>query len=177
MFSRNKKSLEDRAAMDEVVQMMGGLAYMTGPGQPLRAGTSVNDIIGRVFGALAVIAALYERERTGEGQLVRSSLFENKRLPRRPEHGPVRVTGHAARPMPVRLSAWAVYEVFDAADDEKIFIGVVSDTQWTAFCLRPGRPRRLGGIPHQRGEGSRPGDTDTGHPRHATIASMANGRV
>ena len=41
---------ENRAALDEVVQMMGGLAYMTGPpGRPLRAGTSVNDIMGGMF--------------------------------------------------------------------------------------------------------------------------------
>ncbi|MDR7159110.1 CaiB/BaiF CoA-transferase family protein [Arthrobacter sp. BE255] len=130
-----KGPYEDRAAMDEVVQMMGGLAYMTGPpGQPLRAGTSVNDIMGGVFGALAVVAALYERGQTGKGQLVRSSLFENNVFLVGQHMAQYGVTGNAARPMPVRLSAWAVYEVFDTADDEKIFIGVVSDTQWTAFC-------------------------------------------
>lgn len=126
---------ENRAAMDEVVQMMGGLAYMTGPpGQPLRAGTSVNDIMGGMFGALAVIAALYERVHTGEGQMVRSSLFENNVFLVGQHMAQFGVTGNAARPMPVRLSAWAVYEVFDTADDEKIFVGVVSDTQWAAFC-------------------------------------------
>jgi crotonobetainyl-CoA:carnitine CoA-transferase CaiB-like acyl-CoA transferase len=126
---------ENRAAMDEVVQMMGGLAYMTGPpGQPLRAGTSINDIMGGMFGALAVIAALYERVHTGEGQQVRSSLFENNVFLVGQHMAQYGVTGNAARPMPVRLSAWAVYEVFDTLDDEKIFIGVVSDTQWTAFC-------------------------------------------
>jgi crotonobetainyl-CoA:carnitine CoA-transferase CaiB-like acyl-CoA transferase len=126
---------ENRAAMDEVVQMMGGLAYMTGPpGQPLRAGTSINDIMGGIFGALAVVAALYERVHTGEGQRVRSSLFENNVFLVGQHMAQYGVTGTAARPMPVRLSAWAVYEVFGTADDEKIFIGVVSDTQWTAFC-------------------------------------------
>ncbi|WP_087874183.1 CaiB/BaiF CoA transferase family protein [Arthrobacter globiformis] len=126
---------ENRAAMDEVVQMMGGLAYMTGPpGQPLRAGTSINDIMGGMFGALAVIAALYERVHTGEGQQVRSSLFENNTFLVGQHMAQFGVTGTAARPMPVRLSAWAVYEVFDTLDNEKIFIGVVSDTQWRAFC-------------------------------------------
>lgn len=130
-----KGPYEDRAAMDEVVQMLGGLAYMTGPpGQPLRAGTSVNDIMGGVFGALAIIAALYERQLTGKGQLVRSSLFENNAFLVGQHMAQFGVTGEPARPMPVRLSAWAVYEVFDTSDREKIFIGVVSDTQWVAFC-------------------------------------------
>src|SRR5205809_5372926 len=69
---------EKRLALDEVVQMMGGLSYMTGPkGRPLRAGTSVNDIMGGMFGAIGVLAALRERDRTGRGQEVQSALFEN----------------------------------------------------------------------------------------------------
>jgi crotonobetainyl-CoA:carnitine CoA-transferase CaiB-like acyl-CoA transferase len=125
---------EHRAALDEVVQMMGGLAYMTGPpGQPLRAGTSVNDIMGGLFGAMAVMAALFERTRTGRGQLVRSSLFENNAFLVGQHMAQYGVTGVAASPMPARLSAWAVYEVFDTRD-EKIFIGVVSDTHWRSFC-------------------------------------------
>lgn len=125
---------EHRAALDEVVQMMGGLAYMTGnPGQPLRAGTSVNDIMGGLFGAMAVMAALIERQRTGRGQLVRSSLFENNAFLVGQHMAQYGVTGIPASPMPARLSAWAIYEVFDTKD-EKIFIGVVSDTNWRAFC-------------------------------------------
>jgi crotonobetainyl-CoA:carnitine CoA-transferase CaiB-like acyl-CoA transferase len=126
---------ENRAALDEVVQMMGGLAYMTGmPGKPLRAGTSVNDIMGGLFGAIAVMAALFERTHTGKGRIVRSSLFENNVFLVGQHMAQYGVTGTPAQPMPVRLSAWAVYEVFDTADDEKIFIGVVSDTHWAAFC-------------------------------------------
>lgn len=125
---------EKRAALDEVVQMMGGLAYMTGPpGQPLRAGTSVNDIMGGLFGALAVMAALMERNQTGRGQLVRSSLFENNVFLVGQHMAQYGVTGTPASPMPARLSAWAIYEVFDTMD-EKIFIGVVSDTNWRSFC-------------------------------------------
>lgn len=125
---------EDRAALDEVVQMMGGLAYMTGPpGQPLRAGTSVNDIMGGLFGALAVMAALVDRQHTGRGQLVRSSLFENNVFLVGQHMAQYGVTGTAAAPMPARLSAWAIYEVFDT-QDEKVFIGVVSDTNWRSFC-------------------------------------------
>jgi crotonobetainyl-CoA:carnitine CoA-transferase CaiB-like acyl-CoA transferase len=126
---------EHRAALDEVVQMMGGLAYMTGPpGKPLRAGTSVNDIMGGMFGAIAVMAALFERTHTGKGRIVRSSLFENNAFLVGQHMAQYGVTGTPAQPMPVRLSAWAVYEVFDTADEEKIFIGVVSDTHWASFC-------------------------------------------
>ncbi|GAB2676992.1 CaiB/BaiF CoA-transferase family protein [Saccharopolyspora gloriosae] len=132
---------EHRAALDEVVQMMGGLAYMTGPdGRPLRAGASVNDIMGGMFAAMGVMAALYERRTTGHGQLVRSSLFENNVFLVGQHMAQYAVTGRAADPMPSRLSAWAVYDVFDTGDDEKVFIGVVSDTQWRAFCAAFGLP-------------------------------------
>ena len=125
---------EKRAALDEVVQMMGGLAYMTGPpGKPLRAGASVNDIMGGMFGAMAVLAALVERGQTGTGKFVRSALFENNAFLVGQHMAQFGVTGIPASPMPSRLSAWAIYEVFDTLD-EKIFIGVVSDTNWRSFC-------------------------------------------
>ena len=92
---------EHRTALDEVVQMMGGLAYMTGrPGDPLRAGSSVNDIMGGMFGAIGVMAALMQ----------------------------------PAAPMPTRISAWGIYDVFSVRDDAQIFLAVVSDTQWAVFC-------------------------------------------
>ncbi|MER5675114.1 CaiB/BaiF CoA transferase family protein [Pseudonocardia alni] len=126
---------EQRAALDEVVQMMGGLAYMTGPpDRPLRAGASVNDVMGGMFAAMGVMAALYERRATGLGKLVRSSLFENNVFLVGQHMAQYAVTGAAAAPMPARLSAWAVYDVFDTGDGEKVFVGVVSDTQWQAFC-------------------------------------------
>jgi crotonobetainyl-CoA:carnitine CoA-transferase CaiB-like acyl-CoA transferase len=126
---------ENRAALDEVVQMMGGLAYMTGPpGRPLRAGTSVNDIMGGMFGAIGILAALHERQRTGKGQLVRSALFENNVFLVAQHMAQYAVTGKPAAPMPARLSAWGIYDVFDASDGEQIFLGVVTDTQWAVFC-------------------------------------------
>jgi crotonobetainyl-CoA:carnitine CoA-transferase CaiB-like acyl-CoA transferase len=126
---------ENRTALDEVVQMMGGLAYMTGPpGRPLRAGASVNDIMGGMFGAIAVLAALQERNRTGKGQLVKSALFENNILLVAQHMLQYAVTGKPAAPMPQRVSAWAVYDVFETGDAEQIFVGVVTDTQWRAFC-------------------------------------------
>jgi crotonobetainyl-CoA:carnitine CoA-transferase CaiB-like acyl-CoA transferase len=126
---------EQRSALDEVVQMMGGLAYMTGPpGRPLRAGAPVNDMMGGMFGALAILAAVVERGRTGRGQHVKSALFENTCWLVAPHMAQFKVTGRAADPMPNRISAWAIYDVFESADGLPVFVGVVSDTQWRAFC-------------------------------------------
>jgi crotonobetainyl-CoA:carnitine CoA-transferase CaiB-like acyl-CoA transferase len=135
---------EHRAALDEVVQMMGGLAYMTGPpGRPLRAGAPVNDMMGGMFAAIAIMAAVIERARTGRGQLVRSALFENNIWLVAPHMAQYAVTGQAPNPMPARISAWAVYDVFDTADEQPIFVGVVTDTQWNAFCTEFNRPDLL----------------------------------
>jgi crotonobetainyl-CoA:carnitine CoA-transferase CaiB-like acyl-CoA transferase len=126
---------ENRTALDEVVQMMGGLAYMTGPeGRPLRAGTSVNDIMGGIFGALGAMAALAERAQTGRGQEVQSALYENNVFLVAQHMMQYAVTGKPAAPMPSRISAWAVYDVFNVKDNEQIFLAVVSDTQWAIFC-------------------------------------------
>lgn len=126
---------DHRTALDEVVQMMGGLAYMTGPeGQPLRAGTSVNDIMGGMFGAIGALAALRAREHTGLGQEVQSALFENNVFLVAQHMMQFAVTGQAARPMPNRISAWAVYDVFSVKDGEQVFLAVVSDKQWAVFC-------------------------------------------
>ena len=126
---------EHRTALDEVVQMMGGLAYMTGrPGDPLRAGSSVNDIMGGMFGAMGAMAALAQRAQTGVGQEVQSALFENNVLLVAQHMLQYQVTGHAAKPMPSRISAWAIYDVFEVKDGEQIFLAVVSDTAWKIFC-------------------------------------------
>jgi len=126
---------EHRTALDEVVQMMGGLAYMTGPeGRPLRAGASVNDIMGGLFGAIGVLAALKARESTGRGQEVQSALFENNVFLVAQHMMQFAVTGQPAAPMPSRISAWGIYDVFGVANGEQIFLAVVSDSQWALFC-------------------------------------------
>lgn len=124
-----------RTALDEVAQMMGGLAYMTGPpGRPLRAGASVIDVTGGMFGAIAVLAALQERQQTGKGRHVSASLYETTVFLVGQHMAQFAVTGSPAAPMPARVSAWAVYDVFDTRDEEKVFVGVVSDGQWALFC-------------------------------------------
>ena len=126
---------QHRTALDEVAQMMGGLAYMTGPpGQPLRAGSSVIDIMGGMFGVIAILAALQERQKTEKGQKVTSSLYENVVYLMGQHMAQTATTGKAPPPMSVRVSAWAVYDIFEAKNKEQIFIGVVSDSQWKSFC-------------------------------------------
>jgi crotonobetainyl-CoA:carnitine CoA-transferase CaiB-like acyl-CoA transferase len=126
---------EHRPALDEVVQFMAGLAYMTGPpGQPLRAGTSVVDIMGGAFAVIGIQAALRERERTGRGQLIKSALFESTAFLMAQHMAGQAVTGRAPPPMPAREGAWAIYEPFETADREQIFVGLTSDRQWRRFC-------------------------------------------
>ncbi len=126
---------ERRLALDEVVQMMSGLAYMTGPvGQPLRAGASVVDIMTGLCGAMAVMAALWERERTGRGRLVCSALFETAAFIMGHHMAYAALTQEPVPPMPARVSAWAIYRTFATADGELVFIGVTSDKQWVRFC-------------------------------------------
>jgi len=126
---------EKRPALDEVVQMMGGLAYMTGPtGRPLRAGTSVVDIVGGMFGAFGTVLALKMRERTGKGGLVESALFESVVFLMGQHLAITAMNGAPPPPMPERVSSWAIYEIFNTGDGQQVFIGITSDGQWKRFC-------------------------------------------
>jgi crotonobetainyl-CoA:carnitine CoA-transferase CaiB-like acyl-CoA transferase len=126
---------DHRTALDEVVQMMGGLAYMTGrPGDPLRAGTSINDIMGGLFGAIGALGALIQRGVTGRGMEVQSALFENNVFLVGQHMLQYAMTGKAPAPMPARDNPWAVYDVFTVRDGEQIFLAAVSDSQWVTFC-------------------------------------------
>jgi crotonobetainyl-CoA:carnitine CoA-transferase CaiB-like acyl-CoA transferase len=126
---------EKRPALDEVVQMMGGLAYMTGPtGRPLRAGASITDILGGSFGAIGILAALYQRQFTGRGQLVQATLFESVAFLVGQHMAIAAITGQAPPPMPDRGRAWSVYDLFKTVDGELVFIGVTSDRHWQRMC-------------------------------------------
>ena len=131
---------EHRLALDEVTQMMGGLAYMTGlPDRPLRAGSSVIDIMGGTFAAVGILSALREREKTGRGTRVTSSLFESTAYLVAQHMAQYELTGEAPPPMSVKRPAWGVYDIFDT-EDGKLFVGVVTDTQWEVFCREFGEP-------------------------------------
>lgn len=131
---------EKRPALDEIVQYMTGLAYMTGPpGTPLRAGASVVDIMGGVMGVVAILAALRQRDIDGIGRKVTSSLYESSAFLVAQHMAGEAVTGVPAPPMPVRDSAWAIYETFATADGTPLFIGLTSNNHWIAFCKAFGR--------------------------------------
>jgi len=131
---------EHRPALDEVVQMMGGLAYMTGPpGQPLRAGTSVVDIMGGAFAVIAILAALRERDQTGLGQCVKSALFETTVFMMGQHMAGEFITGRAMPPMPARVGGWGIYQIFATRDGESMFVGVTSNNHWRRFCETFGR--------------------------------------
>ncbi len=126
---------ERRHAMDEVVQMMGGLAYMTGrQGDPLRAGTSIIDITGGMFGYIGILQALYEREKTGLGKFVKAALFETTAFLMGQHMAYAAMSDTPVPPMPARVSAWSIYRTFDASDGEKVFIGIISEKHWERFC-------------------------------------------
>jgi crotonobetainyl-CoA:carnitine CoA-transferase CaiB-like acyl-CoA transferase len=132
---------DHRTALDEVVQMMGGLAYMTGrPGDPLRAGSSVNDIMGGMFGAIGVLGALVQRGISGRGMQVQAALYENNIFLVGQHMLQYAITGQPAAPMPARISPWAIYDVFTVKGGEQIFLAAVSDAQWLTFCDALGLP-------------------------------------
>ena len=146
---------QHRPALDEVVQMMGGLAYMTGlPERPLRAGSSVVDILGGTFGAVAVLAALRERESTGRGARVTSALFESTAYLVAQHMAQYEITGEAPPPMSVKRPAWGVYDIFETGDGDRLFVGVVTDTQWEIFCREFGQTE-LAADPRLKTNGAR----------------------
>ena len=135
---------EKRTALDEVVQMMSGLAYMTGPvGKPLRAGAPVNDMMGGMFGAIAILAALRERDRTGRGQYVQSGLFENAAWLVSTHMMQHAVSGQEPEPMSAGKRAWGVYDIFESGDGVRIFLGVVTERQWEIFTRALGEPELM----------------------------------
>lgn len=131
---------KNRSALDEVVQMMTGLAYMTGPpGNPLRIGSSANDIMGGLFGAYSAIAALRERDESGKGKNIRVGLFENSLLLVAQHMVQYEMLGVEPEPMPNRAFSWPVYDIFSTADNRDIFVGAVTDGQWEVLCKLLGK--------------------------------------
>ena len=135
---------ENRRALDEIAQMMSGLAYMTGPpGRPLRAGTSVIDVLGGMSAVIGTLSALREREVTGQGQLVKVGLFEAATFIMGHHMAQAMITGKELITMAEPIRAWGIYDIFTSSDDRMVFIGVVTETQWKRFCEIFERPDLL----------------------------------
>lgn len=133
-----------RTALDEVVQMMSGLAYMTGPpGQPLRAGASIVDIMGGTYGALGIILALRERDQSGQGALVENGLFETAAFIMGQHMAYAAISQEPVPPMAARVSPWSIYQQFETVDRQRVFVGVISDKHWRRFCRAFDRPDLL----------------------------------
>ncbi len=129
----------DRPLLDELAQMMGSMAYMTGPaGRPLRAGSSVIDIGAATYGVLATLAALVDRQRTGRGQRIQSGLFESTVWFTAQHLAQAGLNGESPVPMPERgmgsRLGWGVYRLFKTADDREVFIAITSNGHWQRFC-------------------------------------------
>jgi crotonobetainyl-CoA:carnitine CoA-transferase CaiB-like acyl-CoA transferase len=129
----------DLPLLDEPAQMMGGLAYMTGPpGQPLRAGTSIIDIGAAMFGIIGLLAALHKRQETGRGQRVQVGLFESTVFLVAQHMSTAGLTGQVPPPVPERLKGknvgWAIYRIFNTKDQRQVFIGITGDAHWERFC-------------------------------------------
>jgi crotonobetainyl-CoA:carnitine CoA-transferase CaiB-like acyl-CoA transferase len=133
---------EHRPALDEVVQMMSGLAAMTGTREkPQRVGSSANDIMGGMFGAIAILAALYQKrgaiaagKTADQGAEIRIGLFENCLFLVAQHMVEYEMTGNKPRSMPEREHAWPIYDIFETKGGERIFVGVVTEGHWQSFC-------------------------------------------
>lgn len=128
-----------RLAADELAQMMGGLAYMTGlPRRPMRAGASITDLGVAAFATMAILAALLQRQHTGRGQHIHGGLFETVAFWMSQHLAIMGTTGKTPEPITVRgvwdQMRWPIYDVFDVADERQVFVGILNDKQWASFC-------------------------------------------
>jgi crotonobetainyl-CoA:carnitine CoA-transferase CaiB-like acyl-CoA transferase len=128
---------EDRPALDPVAEALSGLMSTTGyPDQPpARCGTSVADMAASMQGALAVVGAIRQRDRTGEGQHITAPMFESMVGL---NGGNVAFSDAFGEPRPKYRGGgqgqWAPYGVFQSEDGEWVFVGPSSERHWEALC-------------------------------------------
>ena len=131
----------DRPFLDELAQMAGGLAYLTGfENQPMRAGASVTDIGAATYGIVGILAALYRREQTGEGDSIESGLYETIVFWISQYITSAQVSGKNPLPRGTRASGmgdamgWGVYQLFATSDGKQVFIAVTGNRHWAGLC-------------------------------------------
>ena len=135
---------EKRTALDEIVQMMGGLGVHDRTARQADARRRVGERHhGRDVRRHRHSGALRERETTGRGQEVQAALFENNVFLMAQAMLAEAITGEPSEPWSVKERPWAVYDAFDTADGTKLFFAVVGDGQWKDFCVEFGRSEWL----------------------------------
>lgn len=132
-----------RPALDIVVQAMGGLISVTGqPDGPLtRPGASLGDSIAGVFTALSVLAALYQREATGQGQYIDISMLDCQVMMMENALSRYFSTGAVPGPIGARHPVAAPFQIFQASDSSFV-VALLSDDPavWHRFCKAIDRP-------------------------------------
>jgi crotonobetainyl-CoA:carnitine CoA-transferase CaiB-like acyl-CoA transferase len=171
-----------RPALDEVAQMMGGIAFMTGlKDQPMRIGASVTDISVATYAVIGILSALLQRTQTGRGQQLTSGLFETVVFWVGQHMASFACNGEPSVPMPVRRMGtrfrWGVFDLFRAADGKQVFIGITSNRHWETFC-REFAQSELGAHPNLQNNEARTRARDWLIPRvQEIVGSYASGEL
>lgn len=131
----------DRPFLDELAQMAGGLAYLTGmKDQPMRAGASITDIGAATYGVIGILSALYRREQTGVGDNIEAGLYETIVFWVSQYITGAQMSGVNPQPRGTRSSGmgdtmgWGVYRLFPTIDEKQIFIAVTGNRHWAGLC-------------------------------------------
>ena len=132
---------EDRPLLDELAQMAGGLAYLTGlEGKPMRAGASITDIGAATYGVTAILGALYRREQTGEGDCIQAGLYETIVfwISQYVTSAQIKGVNPPSRGLKEsgmgKTMGWGVYQLFPTRDAKKVFIAVTGNRHWAGLC-------------------------------------------
>jgi CoA:oxalate CoA-transferase len=125
-----------RPAYDAVVQAMGGIMSLTSPeygGPPTRVGTSVGDITAGLFTAIGILAAVYHRQQTGQGQFVDVAMLDCQVAILENAISRFTLTGEVPCPTGNRHPSIVPFEPFQTADGQ-IMLAVGNDAIWKTFC-------------------------------------------
>lgn len=139
---------EAQPMLDELAQMAGGLAFMTGTAQkPTRAGASIIDLGAAAYGIIAVLAALRQRDTTGQGQRIVAGLYETSVYYVAQWMATSQYSDEPSVPLATMQQGprmgFSVYQLFDTADAQRVFVGIMSDAHWVRFCKAFGPDAQL----------------------------------
>lgn len=131
----------DRPFLDELAQMAGGIAYLTGfEGKPMRAGASITDIGAATYGVMGILAALYRREQTGVGDCIEAGLYETVVFWISQYITGAQLSGKNPPPRGEQTSGmgkamgWGVYQLFPTKGGKPVFIAVTGNRHWVGLC-------------------------------------------